>query len=242
MSTVRPVIGVSCYVEDIDRDPWVAQHSIVLPARYTDQLTRAGAIALVLPPQDGDDDDTAREALSRVDGLVIAGGADIEASRYAASPHPTAQAPRRDRDAWEIALTRAAIDADLPLFGICRGMQVMAVAAGAGLVQHLPEVVGTDVHCPRPGEYTEHPVTITQDTALAGILGAGDLDVPTYHHQSVDPESLRHTAYRPTAWHADGTLEAMEDPEGAYRIAVQWHPEVGADPRLFDALVAACRS
>ena len=127
------------------------------------------------------------------------------------------------------------------MLGICRGMQVMAVAAGASLVQHVPDVVGHEAHLPRPGEYSSHHATPVAGTRLAELLGTDPLAVPTYHHQAVQPETLEDTAYRPSAWHADGTLEAMEDPSSAFRVAVQWHPEAGEDTRLFDALVAAAR-
>ena len=237
----RPVIGVSAYVEDVDRSVWVQQHSVVLPHRYIDHLERAGAIAVVLPPRFDADDDMADAVLSRLDGLVIAGGADVEASRYDAPPHPTSQPPRPNRDSWELALARVSDERDLPLLGICRGMQVMAVAAGAGLLQHLPDVVGHEAHCPRPGEYSSHHATPVPGTRLAGMLGTAELSVPTYHHQAVQPETLGDTAYVPSAWHADGTLEAMEVAEARFRIAVQWHPEAGNDTRLFEALVAAAR-
>ena len=235
----RPVIGVSAYVEPVDRSVWVQQHSAVLPHRYVDHLERAGAIAVILPPRRDADDDMAGAVLARLDGLVIAGGADIESVHYDAEPHPTAQPPRADRDAWELALSRVSYERGLPVLGICRGMQVMAVAAGASLVQHLPEVVGHDAHCPRPGEYATHHATPVEGTRLAAVLGTHELDVPTYHHQAVDAQTLEGTAYRPAAWHADGTLEAMEDPSSGFRLAVQWHPEAGDDGRLFDALVAA---
>jgi putative glutamine amidotransferase len=234
-----PVIGVSCYVEDVDRSPWRAQRSAVLPHRYVEQLERAGAVVVVLPPRPDADDELAAAVLSRVDGLVIAGGADVQADRYDAEPHPTSQKPRPDRDEWELALARVSAALDLPVLGVCRGMQVMAVEAGGVLDQHLPDVVGHDAHCPLPGEYTSHHATPVAGTRLATLLGTEALAVPTYHHQAVQPESLADTAYRPSAWHADGTLEAMEDPTSGFRLAVQWHPEAGDDGRLFDALVAA---
>lgn len=239
MSRARPVIGVSAYVEDVDRSPWVQQHSVVLPHRYVDHLERAGAVGVVLPPRFDADDDMADAVLSRLDALVIAGGADVEASRYGAPPHPTSQEPRPDRDAWELALARASGERGMPVLGICRGMQVMAVAAGAALVQHLPDVVGHDGHCPRPGEYASHHAQPVAGTRLAALLGTGELSVPTYHHQAVRPETLVGTGYVPSAWHADGTLEGMEDPASGFRLAVQWHPEAGDDTRLFDALVEA---
>jgi putative glutamine amidotransferase len=234
-----PVIGVSCYVEDVDRSPWRGQRSAVLPHRYIEQLERAGAVAVVLPPRPDADADLAGAVLGRLDGLVIAGGADVEAARYDHPAHPTSQTPRPDRDAWELALARVSAALDLPVLGVCRGMQVMAVEAGGVLDQHLPDVVGHDAHCPRPGEYTSHHATPVAGTRLAALLGTDPLEVPTYHHQAVRAQSLEGTPYRPCAWHADGTLEAMEDPTAGFRLAVQWHPEAGEDGRLFEALVAA---
>ncbi|MGL5908619.1 MAG: gamma-glutamyl-gamma-aminobutyrate hydrolase family protein, partial [Phycicoccus sp.] len=147
----RPVVGVSCYLEEVDRDPWVAQRSAVLPHEYVAHLERAGAVAVLLPPRPDADADLARTVLSRVDGLVLAGGADVGAERYGAARHLHAQDPRTDRDAWELALTVVAVERDLPVLGVCRGMQVLAVAAGARLEQHLPDVVGHEAHCPEPG-------------------------------------------------------------------------------------------
>ena len=234
-----PVIGVSCYVEDVDRSPWRAQRSAVLPHRYVDHLERAGAVVVVLPPRPDADDGLAGAVLDRLDALVISGGADVQSDRYDAEPHPTSQTPRPDRDEWELALARVSAARNLPVLGICRGMQVMAVAAGASLEQHLPDLVGHDAHCPRPGEYTSHHVAPAEGTRLADLLGTEPLDVPTYHHQAVRPDSLAATGYRPSAWHQDGTLEAMEAPAAGFRLAVQWHPEAGQDGRLFEALVAA---
>ena len=130
-----PVIGVSCYVEDVDRHPWTEQLSAVLPHGYLEHLERAGAVAVVLPPRPDADDHLAAAVLERLDGLVIAGGADVEAARYDAPPHPTSQTPRPDRDAWELALSRVSAELDLPVLGVCRGMQIMAVQAGGELDQ-----------------------------------------------------------------------------------------------------------
>jgi len=235
----RPVIGISCYVEKVDRTPWVQQWSAVLPHDYVHHVEAAGGAAVILPPRLDGDDHLARDLLGRVDGLILAGGADIESSRYGAPPHATAQNPRPDRDSWELALARVSHAVDLPTLGICRGMQVMAVAAGGAVEQHLPDRVGTEAHCPVPGRYAAHSVTPVAGTRVSEILGAAPLDVPTYHHQGVLADSLEHTAYRFSAWHADGTPEAMEDPGSRFRIAVQWHPEAGADARLFRALVAS---
>ncbi len=237
----RPVIGISCYVEKIDRAPWVQQWSAVLPHMYIDHVEAAGGAAVILPPRLDADEHLARDVLALVDGLILAGGADIESSRYGQPPHPTAQSPRPDRDSWELALARVSHAVDLPTLAICRGMQVMAVAAGGALEQHLPERVGHDDHLPEPGVYAAHAVSPVAGTRLAGLLGAAPLDVPTYHHQGVVADSLGGTTYVIDAWHADGTPEGMEDPSSAFRLAVQWHPEAGEDPRLFEALIAAAR-
>lgn len=238
----RPVIGVSCYVESIDRDPWVGQRSAVLPFDYLRHVAAAGGIGLILPPRLDAEEEMAAAVLDRLDGLILAGGADVEASRYAAAPHPTSQAPRPDRDAWELALAAQSWRRGLPTLGVCRGMQIMAVGAGARLVQHLPDTVGSEEHCPALGAFGEHPVRAVDGTRLGGILGTDDLSVPTYHHQGVDADSLGHTDYTISAWHRDGTPEGLEDPTQRFRIAVQWHPEAGDDPRLFAALVAAASS
>lgn len=244
-AAARPVIGVSCYVEAVDRDPWRAQLSAVIPRMYLAHVERAGGLPIVLPPPDpglvGGEAalrELAAAVLDRVDGLVIAGGADVEAGRYAAAPHPTSQSPRPDRDAWEIALVAEAGERDLPLLGICRGMQVMAVAAGGVLDQHLPDSVGSVDHLPAPGVYASHPVRAVEGSRIAGILGTDEVAVPTYHHQGV----ATHPGYAASAWHPDGTLKAMEDEAAAFRIAVQWHPEAGEDGRLFEALVVAARA
>ena len=239
MSRTPPVIGLTCYVEEVDRTPWVGQRSAVLPYRYVEQVQRAGGLAVVLPPRHDVDEDMAALLLDRVDGLVVGGGADVHAGRYGADPHPSSQDPRHDRDAWEIALVDAAAGLDLPVLGICRGMQVMAVAAGASLDQHLPEVVGHDAHNPQPGVYASHHVAPVPGTRLARLLGDDPLDVPTYHHQAVTPGTLEGSGFVASAWHEDGTLEAMEDPVGRFRLAVQWHAEEAEGAALFEALVDA---
>ncbi|MBM6400510.1 gamma-glutamyl-gamma-aminobutyrate hydrolase family protein [Phycicoccus sonneratiae] len=242
MAQRRPVIGITCYVEDVDRPPWVGQRSAVLPYRYVAQVEAAGGLAVVLPPRPDVDEAMAREVVERLDGLVVAGGADVSAHLYGAAPHPTSQDPRPDRDAWETALVRAAEEVDLPVLGICRGMQVMAVAAGGRIEQHVPDRVGHEAHSPRPGVYSSHHVDPVDGSRLAGLLGDEPLDVPTYHHQAVVPDSLDGTGWAPSAWHEDGTLEAMEDPRSRFRLAVQWHAEEGESPALFAALVSEARS
>lgn len=230
----RPVIGITCYVEPATRGDWVDVPSVVLPHRYVARIEAAGGVAVVVPPRLDADDALAVEVLERLDGLVLAGGADVDPGRYGAQPHASAQVPRPDRDSTELALARASADTGTPLLGICRGMQVMAVAAGGQLAQHLPDLVGHLDHSPTVAAYGSHAVHTVAGTRLSNLLGP-DVEVPTYHHQAV----LSHPGYVPAAFAPDGTLEAMEDTAAPFRVGVQWHPEVSEDLRLFEALVRA---
>jgi putative glutamine amidotransferase len=232
---VRPVIGITSYVELATWGPWVGVAAGLVPHSYIAKVEQAGGIALVIPPRLDADSDWAASVLTPLDGLILAGGVDVEPSRYGAERHASVQNSRQDRDAAELALARAAVDSGLPLLGICRGMQVMAVAAGGTLEQHLPDRVGHTGHAPSKGAYGRHHVEIDPSSRLAEILGSS-AEVPSYHHQAVST----HPGYVATAWDpADQTLEAMEDPDAPFRLAVQWHPEVSDDVRLFSALVAA---
>jgi putative glutamine amidotransferase len=232
----RPVIGITSYLERASQGDWVDVPSAMIPHSYVRKVEEAGGIAVLIPPRLDGDESLVHDLLVRLDGVIIAGGVDVAPELYAADRHPSVQASRPDRDAMEIAIARRAAEADLPVLGICRGMQVMAVAAGGSLEQHVPERVGHHDHAPAPATYGSHPVHLVEGTRTASILG--DLvDVPSYHHQSV----VGHPGYTASAWAPDGTLEAMEDATARFRVAVQWHPEEGDDPRLFEALVAAAR-
>jgi putative glutamine amidotransferase len=230
----RPVIGLTCYVEPVTRAVWQDVPSATVPYSYVRQIELAGGLVVIIPPRADGDPALAAEILARLDGLVIAGGADVDPARYARQRHTSVQESREDRDAMELALASAAADQDVPLLGICRGMQVMAVAAGGDLEQHVPDRVGHEDHSPQAGVYGKHAVSTVDGTRVHALLGESTV-VPTYHHQSV----LTHPGFVAAAWAADGTLEAMEDPGAGFRLAVQWHPEEGDDPRLFAALVEA---
>jgi putative glutamine amidotransferase len=235
-----PIIGITSYVEPATRGDWVDVPSALIPHAYVRKVEEAGGLALLIPPRldsAADDHRLVRTLLGRLDGIIIAGGADVAPELYEAERHPSVQASRPDRDTTELAIARVSAELDLPVLGICRGMQVMAVAAGGELEQHVPERVGHDDHSPAPATYGSHPVEMVPGSILADLLGAR-LDVPSYHHQAV----TTHPGYSPAAWASDGTLEAMEDPSASFRVAVQWHPEQGDDPRLFEALVAAAMS
>ncbi len=231
---MRPIIGITCYVEPVDRGDWPGLRSSVLPQSYVDKVVAAGGIAVLLPPRLDGDDALAAAVLDRLDGLILAGGADIAPPRYAAEAHPLVQEARPDRDALELALARASAASGIPTLGICRGMQVMAVAAGGALRQHLPDELGHDEHAVAPGVFNDHSVRLVTGSRLAALLG-DEVSVPSYHHQAV----ATHPTYVASAHAPDGVIEGMEDPTARFRVAVQWHPEAGADPRLFEALVAA---
>jgi putative glutamine amidotransferase len=234
----RPVIGISCYREQARWGHWDIA-AMVLPRRYADRVVQAGGIPVLLPPVAG-----VQEGLGRLDGLVLSGGGDIDPGRYEAERAAVTGLSSHERDEAEAALFDEAMSLGLPVLGICRGMQLINVARGGTLHQHLPAVVGHHEHSPTPGSYGEHEVRVAPGTRLAGILGRTDLAdhlpvvVPTHHHQGVDRLGKGLSA---TAWAADSTIEAVEldQSEHSFVVAVQWHPEAGEDPSLFRALVAA---
>ncbi|MFG2355386.1 gamma-glutamyl-gamma-aminobutyrate hydrolase family protein [Streptomyces sp. NPDC048521] len=225
--TGRPLIGVSTYLESGARWGVWELEATLLPAAYPRLVQRAGGLAAMLPP---DAPGHAQAAVARLDGLVIAGGPDVDPARYGAERSPRTGPPAPERDAWELALIDAALAADVPVLGICRGMQLLNVALGGTLVQHL------DGHAEVVGVFGGHPVKPVPGTRYAGIVPE-ELTVPTYHHQAVERlgEGLV-----PSAYAADGTVEAVELPaDRGWALGVQWHPEMGEDLRVMRALVAA---
>jgi len=236
VSASRPLIGITSYVEPAAWGVWRNVPAALVPHRYVRHVQQAGGIAVVVPPLAPPVDSAAAEVLDHLDGLVIAGGVDVEPSRYGEEPDATVQEPRPDRDESELALVHRAVELDLPVLGVCRGMQVMAVAGGGSLVQHLPDKIGSADHSPGPAAYGRTTVRIAPDSRLATVLGE-TAEVSCYHHQGV----AAHPGYTGSAWAADGTLEALEAPEARWRVGIQWHPEAGTDPRLFEALVDAAR-
>lgn len=234
----RPVIGLTTYKQRAVSGVWDTQAAF-LPVVYFEAVVAAGGIPMLLPPQPAGEG-AAEQVLARLDGLLITGGDDIEASRYGAASHPQADRPNRLRDEWEDALLSGAIDRELPFLGICRGLQMLNVVRGGTLLQHLPDVVGDDRYNAGGGTFTVNEIAVEDDTTLAGMVGSGSLAGKSYHHQAVDVlgEGLRATAHT-----ADGTVYAAELPEVPFGVAVQWHPEEDAveDARLFAGLVDAAR-
>jgi putative glutamine amidotransferase len=230
----QPVIGLTSYLEPAKWGAW-DQPAALIPWNYVNKLQAAGATVVILPP-DADNQD----AISRLDGLVMAGGADIEPARYGAAHQEGTDKPRVERDASELSLYRAAREANLPVFGICRGLQIMAVAHGGSLHQHLPDVVGNTLHRDAPGTFNNHGATFTPGSMIADLVGATEVTVNSSHHQAVDsPGDLTVTGYA-----EDGTIEVCEDPSAEFVLGVQWHPEFSHDEQvsenLFRAFVKAC--
>lgn len=228
-----PRIGLTTYVEDARWGVW-DRPAVVLPHSYVGAVTAAGGLPVLLPAAD---DAGAARAIEAVDALILTGGADVTPAAYGAEPHPETQGARPDRDSWEAALLAAALAVDLPILAICRGAQVLNVAFGGTLHQHVPDVVGHDGHRPAPAELGRIEVRLKPGTLVADILGPG-LTVPCYHHQAIDALGDGIDA---VGWADDDTVEAVEVPERRFVLGVQWHPEDGDDPRLFEALVAAIR-
>ena len=230
---MRPVIGITSYAQDARWGVWHLPAALV-PLAYVDAIERAGGRALVVPPAEDDIEQT----LDALDGIVFSGGADVDPAQYGAEAHPETDDPQSRRDAGELALLRAALERDLPTLAICRGFQLLNIARGGDLVQHLPEAVGNDDHKQTPGEFAVHPVEIKEGSRLGSIVGARS-DVTSHHHQG--PGRVGDGLVE-TAWAADGTLEAFEDPGKRFAVGVQWHPEAGEDQKLFDALVEEARA
>jgi putative glutamine amidotransferase len=225
---MRPVIGITTYVEPASWGVWHDLETALLPYAYVEAVTLGGGQAVLLPPDDLDPD-----ILRVLDGLVLAGGADLGPQLYGADPEPlTDTRPRRD--AAEMRLTRAALDADLPILGVCRVMLVLAIAAGGRLHQHLPDVLGHEKHRPAPGVYGTQEARFAGGSRIAALMG-DDLEINCYHHQGVADAGTLNV----TGWAQDGLPEAVEDPAHRFVLGVQWHPEVIRDKRLFGALVAA---
>jgi putative glutamine amidotransferase len=227
-----PLVGLTTYQEPARFGVWDTEAAL-LPRTYVDAIARSGAAPVLLPPQAG-----ARVPPTALDGLVLTGGADVDPARYGQAAGAHTQAPRPDRDAGEFALLEAALAAGLPVLAVCRGMQVLNVALGGTLTQHLPDVVGHAEHSPAPAVYGTVRVTLAPGSRAAAILGA-EAKVRCYHHQAVDEVAAGLVV---TGRAEDGTVEAVELPGPAFVLGVQWHPETDPDDdRLFRALVDAAR-
>ncbi len=229
---MKPVVGITTYLTRARFGTWEEDTALV-PADYVRAVERAGGRALLVPPSE----DAVEETLDALDGLLFSGGSDLGPDTYGHEAHPETKGVVPERDRGELALLQAALARDMPVLAVCRGSQILNVALGGDLVQHLPEVVGDEKHKHTPGEYSDHDVTVEPETRLGSLLGE-HAPVKSHHHQGFGRlgEGLREAARA-----EDGTLEALEDPSRRFALGVLWHPEAGEDMRLFEALVTEAR-
>jgi len=230
---MRPVIGITAYAEEASWGVWTLPAALI-PFSYVRAVERAGGRALLVPPSEGGVDET----LDRLDGLVFSGGSDVDPDVYGAEAHPATQGTRPQRDRSELALLTAALERDMPVLAVCRGSQVLNVALGGDLEQHVPERVGHEGHREVPGTFSEHGVEIAPGTRLHSIVGE-HTSVKSHHHQGYGRlgDGLRESARA-----EDDTVEAIEDPSRRFTVGVLWHPEEGDDLRLFEELVEQARA
>ncbi|MBD0338081.1 MAG: gamma-glutamyl-gamma-aminobutyrate hydrolase family protein [Thermoleophilia bacterium] len=226
---MRPVVGITSYPPERVRWGVWEDPVIMIPASYVHAVERAGGRPVVVPPTT----DSVEETLDLLDGVIFSGGGDLDPARYGAEAHPETDAPHPERDDAELALLTAALQRDVPVLAVCRGSQVLNVALGGDLVQHLPERVGHERHRHTPGEFADHDVRVEPASRLGSILG-DRAPVKSHHHQGYRRigEGLVEVA-----WADDGTVEGLEAPGRRFAVSVLWHPEEGEDFALFRALV-----
>ena len=226
---MKPLIGITTYITSARFGSWEEVTSLV-PQDYVRAIEHAGGRPLLVPPSE----DGIEETLDAFDGVIFSGGSDLDPEMYGQEAHPETYGIVEQRDRAELALLEAALARDMPVLAICRGSQVLNVALGGDLVQHLPDVVGDQKHKHTPGEYADHEVDVHPETRLGLLLGER-APVKSHHHQGFGRlgEGLKEAARAD-----DGTVEALEDPSRRFTIGVLWHPEAGDDLRLFEELVA----
>jgi putative glutamine amidotransferase len=230
---MRPLVGITTYITPARFGGW-EEESALVPADYTRAVEKAGGRPLLVPPSE----DGVEETLDVLDAVIFSGGSDLDPTAYGQDPHPETTGVEEDRDRAELALLQAALARDMPVLAVCRGSQVLNVALGGDLVQHLPDVVGDDKHKHTPGVYADHDVDLVPGTRLGALLG-DHAPIKSHHHQGFGRlgDGLREAARA-----EDGTVEALEDPSRRFTLGVLWHPEAGEDMRLFEAFVAEARA
>jgi putative glutamine amidotransferase len=229
----RPLIGITSYEpEEVQAGVWLFSAALI-PSTYVNAIARAGGRPVVLPPLD----DGVEETLDALDGLLFSGGEDLDPDHYGAERHPETNGVHEARDRAELVLLSAALERDMPVLAVCRGSQVLNVALGGDLVQHVPELLGHDEHRHTPGTFADHDVRLDPGSRLGSLLGE-HAPVKSHHHQGFGRlgEGLREVA-----WADDGLIEGLEDPGRRFALGVLWHPEEGDDDALFMALVAEAR-
>ncbi len=229
---MRPLIGITSYAEEIRWGVWTEDAALV-PLAYVRAVEHAGGRPLVVPPSE----DGLEETLDALDGVIFSGGGDLDPELYGAEPHDETDMPRTERDAAELRLLEAALDRDMPVLAICRGSQLLNVARGGDLEQHLPETVGHEQHRHDPGSFSDHDVKVAAGSRLGGLLG-DRAPVKSHHHQGYGRIG---SGLREVAWAEDGVVEGLEDSDKRFALGVLWHPEEGEDFALFQGLVDEAR-
>jgi putative glutamine amidotransferase len=231
----RPLIGVCAAIERASFGVWSDEPATVLPLSYSRAIHGAGGMMAMLPPDRRSSEDP-RDLLDRIDALVLGGGADMDAESQGVEAHPETIGTNPDRDHFEIALALGALDRGMPLLGVCRGMQVLNVACGGTLDQHIPDRLGHEIHRPVPGAWAEHEVRIEPGSLAAEAAGTERLTVKSHHHQGIDRIADKLTA---TAWATDDeSVEAIESGDGGFALGVLWHPEEDATDAIIPALIS----
>jgi len=230
-------VGICAAIEEVRWGPW-EDVATMLPRSYANAVQRSGGVALVIPPDEAAVEDPDL-VLGRVDALVLAGGSDVDPTSYGETPHPQTQRVWPERDRFELALARRALKRDMPLLGICRGMQMLNVALGGTLVQHLPDMVGHETHRDTPGWFGEHEVRLEPGSLAAKAAGRDRITVKSHHHQGLDRlgEGLVASGWSIT----DELVEAVELRDHSYVLGVLWHPEEDRQSHVIESLVEAAR-
>ena len=228
---MRPVIGITCFLRDASYGEWNS-HAAILPSDYLSKIDESGGTPLIIPPL-GD----MTEVMGQLDGLIISGGPDIDPVNYSQNPDEHTSDFDRNQDEAEMVLIEYAMKNDIPILGICRGMQILSVAHGGHLHQHLDSTPGHEKHGGYFGDTSNHSVKVVKGSKLEQIMG-DQIEVNSAHHQGVaNPGSLKVSAI---AEH-DGLIEAVEREDKKFCIGVQWHPERKGHDLLFSALIEAAR-
>jgi putative glutamine amidotransferase len=232
----RPNIGVTAASERVSYGVWEEIPAVISPARYIEAVQRAGGRPVLLPPDQEDAEDPAG-VLGLLDALVVTGGAgDLDPTLYGDERHPETGPVQQERDAYELALVRGALERGMPILGICRGMQILNVAYGGTIEQHLPDVLGHEEHRHTPGTFADHEVRLAPDSLAARAAGMDRTPVKSHHHQGIKTvgDGLAVTGRDAE----DDSVEAIEDHSCSFVLGVLWHPEEDERSHLIKALVS----
>ena len=232
---MKPNIGITAATERVSYGVWEEMPAIISPASYVRAVQRAGGRTILLSP-DPEDAKNPDVVLDLLDALIVTGGAgDLDPALYGQEPHPETGPVQEERDAYELALVRAAVERRMPILGICRGMQIINVAYGGGIEQHLPNILGHERHRHTPGSFADHEVSLKTDSLAAHAAGSERMLVKSHHHQGVRDIGVGLSV---TGWADDGAVEAIEDPSCHFVLGVLWHPEEDEKSRIIEDLVS----